>query len=95
VLRLHYNGRITLTPLQVRSAQAAIGFERPKLEAVAVAHLDGDFGEMLDRAVERSAAARLEVPTKVIDAKPVAKSKAAEVSSERITKSFPPFRRRI
>jgi hypothetical protein len=82
--------------VQVRSAQAAIGFEKPKLEAIAVAHLDGDFGTVLNRAIARSAAARLEGPMrsmKVLNAKPLATYKsAAEVSAEAMRQ---PMRRRI
>jgi hypothetical protein len=99
VLRLHYNGRITLTPLQVRSAAAAIGFERPKLQAVMLHPMEGDFGTHLERAVQASARAREPM---IIEGKVEARTQPTnghgpspeEVSSNAMKKNFSSFRRR-
>jgi hypothetical protein len=37
-----------------RAAIACLPFESPKLEALAIRHLEGDMGERLDRAIKRT-----------------------------------------
>jgi hypothetical protein len=55
LLQLAYRGKIKLTPLQVRCAEAALPCETPKLSATAVTTMDGkSFAEALDRAIARS-----------------------------------------
>jgi hypothetical protein len=98
-LRAIYQNPDVPIRMRMSAAIAAIGFEKPKLEALAVTRIDGDFGEMLERAVTRSNVARLEGPIrpiKVIDTNPstVKSSEAAEVSSQKMGQGFP-LRRRI
>jgi hypothetical protein len=83
-------------PTRIKAAVEAAQYVHPKLAMLAVSHGRDDFGAQLERAITRSNAARLEGP-RTIDAKPIAVSHTspAEISSERMTKSFTPFRRRI
>ena len=78
LLQLGYRGKIKLTPLQVRCAEAALPCETPKLSATAVATMDGQsFAEALERAVERSQQAtlpRLNGPTPELPASELKKS---------------------
>jgi hypothetical protein len=99
VLQLHYNGRITLTPLQVRSASAAIGFEKPKLAAVATFNSRDDFGTQLERAIAASDAVR---EPRLIEGKVLGEGSKAnghhsspeEVSSAKMSAGFSSLRRR-
>jgi hypothetical protein len=74
-------------------------YERPALKAVLQGSMDGDeFARRLDGAIAASNAARAE--PRLIEAKPVEGSKPlgpspAEVSAERMGKSFQPMRRRV
>ena len=78
--------------VRIRCAVEALPFEKPKLTAQANVYLDGKtFGELLDRAIERS-----RTPLKLIDAQPVQTAESAEViSSEVMQKPFSRMRRRI
>src|SRR5215469_3230728 len=57
-------------PLRMRmnAAIAAIGFERPKLQAIATVHTEGDFGSQLDRCIEMSNSVR---QVRLIEASPL------------------------
>jgi hypothetical protein len=76
------------------AAEIAAPFIHPKLAMIGTANVSGDFGTMLERAIQRSNAVR---PIKMIEAKavPVKSSEAAEVSSERMKQSFQSLRRRF
>ena len=69
VLQMVYRGEISITPQQLSAAKEAIAYEKPKLNAVATAELDGNsFAELLDKAIERQECAKLPPP---IDVTPV------------------------
>jgi hypothetical protein len=56
LLQLVYQGRVKLTPQQLRAAIEVLPFEEPKLSTVALGHFTKeDFATLLDRAVSRSA----------------------------------------
>jgi hypothetical protein len=87
-------------PTRIRAATEAAQYTHPRLAMVAVAHGRDDFASLLDRAVARSNAARSGChEMKVIEAKPeptiLPDPTPEEVSSERMTKSFQPLRRRL
>jgi hypothetical protein len=79
---------------RLKAAEISAKYCHPQLSALAVTHFDNGFGEMLDRAVAASNAARLEPPMRpmrVIDTH----ASPAEVSSERMGKPFQSVRRRF
>jgi hypothetical protein len=69
LLQMVYRGEVRATPQQMRAAIESLPYEQPRLSAVAVGYLTGEtFAERLDRAIERSAAAR---PIKLIEARAI------------------------
>jgi hypothetical protein len=80
-------------PLRMRltAAVAAIGFEKPKLAAIATFKSGDDFGVHLERAIIASNAARQ--PMKTIEARTTNGHHPSpnEVSSARMGKSFQPL----
>jgi hypothetical protein len=62
---------------RVRAARELLPFEKPKLSAQQLVHIDGSWADRLDKAVERSERARLNGngakvvnPSKLIEGKP-------------------------
>jgi hypothetical protein len=89
VLQMVYRGEISITPQQLSAAKEAIAYEKPKLNAVATAELDGNsFAELLDKAIERQE--RAKQPPKLIDVTPVEPHPASELKGP-----FARLRRRI
>jgi hypothetical protein len=72
-LRAVYGNPALLLGMRMRAAGPALPFERPKLSATAFIAAGGDFAERLERALERSNAAR-NGGTVVIDHSPPAPS---------------------
>jgi hypothetical protein len=58
-LQAVYRGDVEGDPKRMQAAKAAIDFETPKLSVVASVQDDGTFAERLDRALKRSAEAKL------------------------------------
>jgi hypothetical protein len=61
LLQMVYRGELSATPQQMRAAIECLGYENPKVSAVAVGHLTGeDFYNRLERAVNRTNAVLIE-----------------------------------
>jgi hypothetical protein len=57
LLQMAYRRKVKLTPQQARCAIEALPYENPKLNATAIATMDGQsFAEALDRCIARSRA---------------------------------------
>jgi hypothetical protein len=78
-------GKRTLSPQQIRLLIEIYPYYRPKLTAIGVAHYEGSFADLLDKAIERS-----QRPLKLIDAKPVEVHPASELKGP-----FARMRRRV
>jgi hypothetical protein len=82
--------------LRIKAAVEALPYVHPKLAMVATANANGDFGTMLERAIEASKAAR--EPLKIIEARTQPTNghhpSPNEVSSARMGKSFSSLKRR-